>query len=262
MKLYLAGPMTGHPQFNFPRFDAMAEGLRELGYEIQSPAELDDPETRAAALASQDGSPGSGTVNGDTWGDFLARDVKLVADGVDGIAVFHDWWTSRGARLEAYCAHLTGKPVYCAHTLLRHPAEKARLSDEQIEAGSHGRDPLRGDDPTTLSGEVRVTDPETGGQKGRKPERWDLLPYAALDELARVYAFGAEKYEAHNYLRGYAWSLSLGALQRHVSRWAQGVDTDDETGLHHLAHAAWHCLALLMFAHHDLGTDDRWRPGG
>lgn len=257
MRLYLAGPMTGHAQFNFPRFDAMAEGLRALGHEVQSPAELDDPATRAAALASKDGHPGSGSVNGNTWGDFLARDVKLVADGVDGVAVFHDWWTSKGARLEAYCAHLTGKPVFWADALVdNQPPENARLSDEQVEAGSHGRDPL------ATPGEVRVTDPETGGQKGRKPERWDLMPYAALDELARVYAFGAEKYSAHNYLRGYAWSLSLGALQRHVSQWAQGRDRDEETGLHHLAHAAWHCLALLMFDRHDLGTDDRWQPGG
>lgn len=107
------------------------------------------------------------------------------------------------------------------------------------------------------AGEVRITDPKTGGQKGRKPERFDLLPFDALEELARVYGFGAQKYEDDNWLRGYRWRLSLGALLRHVARWAIGEDQDRETGCHHLAHAAWHCLTLITFQMRSLGTDDR-----
>ena len=110
-KLYLAGKMSGEPQFNFPLFDRTAEALRRRGYEIVSPAELDDPETRAAALASPDGN-GDGSANGETWGDFLARDVKIVADEVDGVVVMYKWERSRGARLETFVATLCGKPVY------------------------------------------------------------------------------------------------------------------------------------------------------
>jgi len=54
---YLAGPMTGLPQFNFPEFDRVAASLRSDGLNIISPAELDDSETRDAALSSPDGSP-------------------------------------------------------------------------------------------------------------------------------------------------------------------------------------------------------------
>jgi hypothetical protein len=108
--------------------------------------------------------------------------------------------------------------------------------------------------------EERITDPVTGGQKGRKEERWDLFPFDALDEVARVYAFGARKYADDNWLKGYAWRLSLGALLRHISRWACGEDRDPETGCLHLAHAAWHCLALLTFNMRGLGTDDRRPP--
>lgn len=102
MKVYIAGPMTGIPQFNFPVFDRAAYYLRLQGYTVVSPAEMDDPKTRAAALASEDGAPGTGSSNGETWGDFLARDVKLLSDGnVGGIVLLPNWWQSRGATLEA-----------------------------------------------------------------------------------------------------------------------------------------------------------------
>lgn len=109
--------------------------------------------------------------------------------------------------------------------------------------------------------EVRATDPKTGGQKGQKPERCDLIPADALMELARVYGEGAKKYEDNNYLKGYPWSWSLASLWRHILRWMLGEDVDPETGCHHLMHAAWHCFTLYVFAVRGLGTDDRATPG-
>lgn len=111
-----------------------------------------------------------------------------------------------------------------------------------------------------MRNEVRVVDPETGGAKGSKPERFDLLPWDALEEVARVYAMGSRKYEPHNWARGYAYSLSIAALVRHVSKFVQGEDTDGESGLHHLAHAVFHCCSLMAFKLRNRGTDDRWRP--
>ena len=108
--IYLSGPMRGIPQFNFPAFDAAAELLRNDGYDVVSPAELDSPEDRAMALASADGHIRSVEKS---WGDFLARDVKLIADGgIDGIVVLRGWERSRGARLETFVAFLCGLPVY------------------------------------------------------------------------------------------------------------------------------------------------------
>lgn len=120
--IYVGGPMTGLPMFNFPAFDAAAAELRDRGYTVVSPAELDDPETRRAALASPDGSPGSGSTNGETWGDFLSRDVKLIADKVDAIAVIDGWEKSRGARLETFVGRmLCGKPVVYYPSLRKVP---------------------------------------------------------------------------------------------------------------------------------------------
>lgn len=103
---YLAGPMSGIAQFNIPLFDRAAARLRKEGIIIVSPAELDDPEVRAASLASVDGKP---IGIGGTWGDFLARDVKVVSDTCDGVILLQNWSQSRGARLEAFVGLLTDK---------------------------------------------------------------------------------------------------------------------------------------------------------
>jgi hypothetical protein len=38
-RVYLAGPMTGLPEFNYPAFNAEAARLRALGYQVENPAE-------------------------------------------------------------------------------------------------------------------------------------------------------------------------------------------------------------------------------
>jgi hypothetical protein len=102
MKVYIAGPMTGLPQFNVPMFDHVARQLRTQGYDVVSPAELDSPEMRAAAMKSKDGAlTPLEQATGETWGDVLARDVKVLSDhGIEGIVLLPDWWKSRGATLE------------------------------------------------------------------------------------------------------------------------------------------------------------------
>ncbi len=106
MRLYLAGPMSGIPAFNFPAFKAATADLRARGWDIVSPAEMDlDTPTGAVAEQSAAGDPEELP---ETWGDLLARDVKLIADGVDGIMFLDGWEQSRGAKLEAFVA-LLGK---------------------------------------------------------------------------------------------------------------------------------------------------------
>lgn len=110
-----------------------------------------------------------------------------------------------------------------------------------------------------MSDEVRVTS-ATGGEKGQKSSRLGSIDPRALSTLGEVAGFGEQKYARLNYLNGYAWSLSFDALQRHLMAFWAGQDLDEESGLPHVAHAAWHCLALLAFMQHELGEDDRFRP--
>jgi hypothetical protein len=110
--------------------------------------------------------------------------------------------------------------------------------------------------------EVRVTDPNTGGQKGQKIERFDLIPAEPLRQLALVYGAGAKKYDDDNWRKGYSWRLSLGAMMRHVWTWVRGEKYDPEVSelagqpVSHLACAAWHCFTLMEFQEFELGTDD------
>lgn len=108
--------------------------------------------------------------------------------------------------------------------------------------------------------ETRVTDPVTGGMKGKKLAELGALDPLALLQVAKVAGYGGQKYERLNYMKGYAWSLSFDAMQRHLLLFWSGEDTDEESGLPHLAHAAWHCLTLLAFVGGELGTDDRYKP--
>lgn len=118
--------------------------------------------------------------------------------------------------------------------------------------------------------ETRYTDPETGGQKGMKLARFDLIPEAPLYHLAEHAGRGAAKYSDHNWRRGFPWSIAFAALNRHLWTWWNGEDVDPELHSHHLDAVAWHAFTLREFAvtHPDL--DDRpqasrgllWTPEG
>lgn len=107
------------------------------------------------------------------------------------------------------------------------------------------------------SGEVRTTS-ATGGQKGVKPERFDLIPVEALQEVARLYGFGAQKYEAHNWRKGYEWSKSYASMMRHATGFWAGEDIDPETGCSNLAGVIFHAMALMVFVDEQPQYDDRF----
>lgn len=101
-------------------------------------------------------------------------------------------------------------------------------------------------------GEYRVTS-ETGGEKGQKLARYDLIPVDALKQFAERYGYGAMKYDERNWERGYNWSLSYAALQRHANQFWNGEEFDpDYPDSHHLAAVLFHAAALL---HYTLNKD-------
>jgi hypothetical protein len=242
MKLYIAGPMRGYPAFNFPAFDKAAETLAYLGIETISPADHD----RSNGF-NADGMTGHEdlTATGFDLKSALAWDLDQVAHA-DGVAVLDGWEKSSGARAEVATAHAVGVPVATVANWCASPEARTYITATTPRSDNKG-------------GEVRTTS-ATGGEKGTKPERYDLIPVEALAQVARLYARGAEKYAAHNWRRGYEWSKSYAAMQRHATQFWAGEDIDPEMQLPHMASVAFHALALLTFMDEQPAFDDRYKP--
>lgn len=91
MRVYIAGPMTGVPDWNHPAFHAAARTLREQGHEAINPAE---------------------TFGGDTTRprrDYMRAAVESLLRA-DAIHLMAGWQTSEGAKLEMRIAAELGLP--------------------------------------------------------------------------------------------------------------------------------------------------------
>jgi hypothetical protein len=72
-----------------------------------------------------------------------------------------------------------------------------------------------------------------------------LIPYTALEQIAKVREFGVNKYGDDTCWKDVPEKEFLEATLRHVYKYLNGNDTDEESGLSHLAHAAT-SLTLAM----------------
>ncbi len=84
-RVYVAGPMTGIPDHNYPAFRAEAARLRALGHEVVSPAEI------------------NAGMEGEGWIECMKRDIAALMT-CDAIRLLPGWERSKGARLECRVA--------------------------------------------------------------------------------------------------------------------------------------------------------------
>lgn len=80
-QLYIAGPMTDLPDFNYPAFADAAKRLREAGFEVFSPAE--------------NGLPADAP-----WNEHMRVDLAHLVTHCYAVATLPDWSKSTGAALE------------------------------------------------------------------------------------------------------------------------------------------------------------------
>lgn len=97
MKIYIAGPMTGLPDYNYPVFNAAAAALRELGHHVENPAENPEPHCKS-------------------WQGYMRMAVGQLVQ-CDTLALLPGWETSKGASLEYRLAHDLGLTVTLAWDL-------------------------------------------------------------------------------------------------------------------------------------------------
>ena len=97
MRLYISGPMTGLPDFNYPAYQHAAIELRRVGYEVLDPSDIDGlhnptPETPQS------------------WDWYMRHALRMVLDA-EGVATLPGWTRSRGAALEVHIACALNLPV-------------------------------------------------------------------------------------------------------------------------------------------------------
>lgn len=88
--IYIAGPMTGHTNFNKPAFHLMERLLKTVSRTVFSPAK--HPENMPYS-----------------W--YMSEDIQMLIRA-HGVVFLHGWETSRGAKLEHDIAEITEKKVY------------------------------------------------------------------------------------------------------------------------------------------------------
>lgn len=84
-RIYVAGPMTGYPDMNFPAFNKAASLLQSFGFQIFNPAD-------------------QGIIDGWAREDYLKYDLPYLFQ-CDGVATLPGWQESWGACLEVYNAN-------------------------------------------------------------------------------------------------------------------------------------------------------------
>jgi hypothetical protein len=113
VKIYLAGPMTGIPEFNYPAFHAAAAQLRAEGHEVFSPAEADN--RRHGVDISKGNATGdpkqAAAEHGFDRRIALAEDLAWICAEADAIAVLPGWENSKGANAELATAYALGLHV-------------------------------------------------------------------------------------------------------------------------------------------------------
>lgn len=121
--------------------------------------------------------------------------------------------------------------------------------------------------------DTEVKDGDKGLRLNKGKIRYDLLEPFAIQEVAKVFTKGAEKYAENNWLQGMKWSKMRASLGRHLAAYDACEDFDydptcadcvagtcsNHTGLYHIAQVAWNALGILSYYRHYPQGDDRYR---
>ena len=142
-RIYIAGPMTGHRDLNFPAFHDAARRFVEAGWEALNPAEN---------FGGRTDLPRS---------TYMRADVAVLLQ-CHAIALLPGWEHSVGARLEYLIARELALPIYDATTCER--MEALPPADVTVH-------PLKGDGAVSILDEARrLTSTDRQGDYGHPRE--------------------------------------------------------------------------------------------
>jgi hypothetical protein len=101
-KIYIAGPMTGLPDLNFPAFHGEASWLRAMGNEVINPAEINDEGLAVMAFTAEEYQ--------EHWRKCMRADIAQLVT-CDAIHMLDGWEKSCGATLEHHIARTLGMAI-------------------------------------------------------------------------------------------------------------------------------------------------------
>lgn len=96
--IYIAGPMSGIPEFNFPAFNAAEDTLAKAGWKVWNPARK-DLEADLDTVAVESGDAKRAIEKGFDFREAYTWDVTKIIQS-DGIFMLKNWEQSPGARGE------------------------------------------------------------------------------------------------------------------------------------------------------------------
>lgn len=84
-----------------------------------------------------------------------------------------------------------------------------------------------------------------------------LIPLEALEMMSEAMEYGVKKYSKRNYEAGIEYTRLADAALRHIYKWLQKKDLDEESGLNHVGHALSNLAMLAYMIKNKHEMDDR-----
>ena len=100
-KIYIAGPMRGLPDFNYPTFKQYAQAHRNVGWDVENPAEIGE----------RYGTPEQINADPAMLAAVMAADLHAL-ETCDAVFLLDGWHKSVGARKELAAALAYGLKIY------------------------------------------------------------------------------------------------------------------------------------------------------
>lgn len=116
-------------------------------------------------------------------------------------------------------------------------------------------------DKKELYGDVEVTKTGSLRYNNDKPQMHHIPPKFLL-ELADLMTQSAKKYSRWNYAKGQPFTMPYDSMMRHICKFMDGQDIDEESGKSHLLHVAANAMIMWTTQEYRLSEypelDDRF----
>ena len=109
--IYVAGPMRGHTDYNYPAFDRQQKVLEEQGWKVINPASL-DREDNKPINDPMEFDPDSNYEDHEFMRQALKRDMDAICDECTAVYMMSGWETSKGAKAEWALAKAIGLEIF------------------------------------------------------------------------------------------------------------------------------------------------------